>query len=66
MMNVAIGVKFHSLCQNTKSVLFKVQQVDKNTIKSFLKKIEAEYNVKLKLYLPENMFVTNICPYSEK
>lgn len=46
MMNVAIGVKFDSLCQNTKSVLFKVQQVDKNTIKSFLKKIEAEYNVK--------------------
>lgn len=66
MMNVVIGVKFHSLCQNTKSVLFKVQQVDKNTIKSFLKRIEAEDNVKLKLYLPENMFVTNICPYSEK
>lgn len=55
-VNVALGVKFHSLCQNTESLLFKVQQVDKSWIKRFLKEVEAEYNVILKLPCREPFF----------
>lgn len=40
-VNVAQGVNFHSLCQNTVSLLFKVQQV--NDLKAF------EENLKLNI-----------------